>query len=887
MKTECLILKSAVQAAISASAVLLVCAVCTGALDAQTPKPRIAAPVDTTVRATLAGSVPHDARPEFDLGEAPAATQMSHIRLIFARSSEQQVALDSYLAELIDTSSPSYHKWLTPDEFGRFYGPAESDIAAVRDWLESEGLSEVSVPKGRASIEFSGSIASIERAFQTSIHSFRDGEREFLANVTDPSIPSALAPLVKGIVDLNTIPPETDLVRGPGGRYNPLTGQLEAGDGVDPEYTGTRNGNPFLFLTPGDVATMYNTPNETLNANFAGGSTYDGSGVIIGVIGAFELTSSSATPISNWRKLFLPAKYPLKLTITNVDGTTNLLGVDEAFLDIETAGGIAPGAAMHFYASYPTILPAITQALDDNTVDILNVSFGKCEKTAGNSDNQAILADWQQAAAQGIAVTVSAGDTGSARCDTNGSNEASEGLAVNYFASTPYNVAVGGTDMYGLLNNFSEYVQPSTSDASKAYYRTLINPVPESTWNDSQANSTAVPGPISKAVVFRDTVNAGGGGASSCSTQSTSGVCTSGNPKPSWQSAKGVPDDHVRDLPDVALMSGVGSDSAAWLVCSNDLGSCALESGQFSFTGIGGTSAAAPTFAGMLALVEQKSGDRLGQEAEKNLYDLYNNFGTRAFNDITLGNNAPPCYTPSQFLSSPDCVKNKAGYYFESGYNSGTGYDQASGLGSVNATSLVEFWGAAAPLPATVTVKPLSSSVFRGDSLAVTVTVTGKSGTPSGTVELGGGGFVSKAKSLSGGKATFAIPANVLAAGTDLLTANYSGDSRFDEAAGKAKVTVTQLTPTVKVAPAASTTPSSKSLAVTVQVLAAAGTPAGTVTLSSGNYTSPATVLAGGKAKITIPANKLVVGTDTLTAVYKGSADYKQAKGHASIKVTK
>jgi trimeric autotransporter adhesin len=857
---------------------------------AQTPKPRIASHIDESVRVTLPGSVPHEAAIEFDEGEAPASATLVHVRLTLERSPEQKAALERLLDELIDPASPNYHRWLTPDEFGARFGAAHADVEAIRDWLEAEGFTVAAIPKSRMSVEFSGTVDRIEEVFHTSIHAFQRGNEKFLANVSDPSIPAALAPAIAGIVDMNTIPVENDMVLGPRGTYDPATGRMAPAAGQDhprPEYTGSFDGSPFLYITPADASTMYNTPNKDLNANFSGGTSYDGKGVTIGIIGDAELTSAETTPIVNWRKLFLPSRYAFPLTITNVDGATSTNSLDEAFLDIETAGGIAPGASLHFYTSADSLLPAMQQAIDDNTVDILNVSFGICEFNAGNQENETILGDWQQAAAEGITVTVSAGDTGSARCDQNDSDRAVNGLAVNAYGSTPYNIVVGGTDTYGLVKDFSEYVDPESSNGAKSYYRTVLAPIPEATWNDSQDNADAVPGPISTAVVYQYTIGAGGGGASSCATQSSAGKCTGGYPKPSWQAGAGVPIDRVRDLPDVSLMSGPGYDNAAWLVCSTDLGSCAVEpGGQISFRGVGGTSAAAPTFAGILALLEQKTGGRLGQEAGKNLYAEFNNFGSRVFHDITLGNNAPPCYAPTPVFPSPDCVKNSEGYYLESAYNAGAGYDRATGLGSVNATNLIAYWGAAAPLAATVTVKPADAIIFRGDALAVTVTVVGKSGTPTGTVKLVGGGFISATRTLVGGKATFEIPASELAVGIDTLTATYSGDTKFGGTTGSAKVTVKQLTPTVTVTPATTTVSQAKTLKVNVKVAASAGAPTGTVTLSSGSYKSEAKALVSGKATITIPADKLAAGSDTLRARYSGSADYKAASGHVTVKVT-
>jgi subtilase family serine protease len=346
-----------------------------------------------------------------------------------------------------------------------------------------------------------------------------------------------------------------------------------------------------------------------------------------------------------------------------------------------------------------------------------------------------------------------------------------------------------------------------------------------------------------------------------------------------------VPADHVRDVPDVSLMAGNAHYDAIWLVCEASAGTtCTTDtSGDIFSNYSGGTSAAAPAFAGILALVEQRTGKRIGSGAAGELYSLFNipAFASKVFNDITLGNNSVPCIP-----SSVNCDQVSTDNFFLSGYNAGVGYDLATGLGSVNATNLVEFWGAPAPAPATVAVKPAAASIFRGTSLAVAVTVAGKSGTPAGTVQLTGGGFTSAAKSLTSGKVTFTIPSSVLKAGVDVLTATYSGSVQFNTAVGTAKVTVTLLTPTVTVTPAALTASRAKSLLVSIRVGASTGTPTGTVTLASGSYKSAAATLVSGKAKITIPADALHAGKDVVTATYTGVGNYKSASGEVKITVT-
>jgi hypothetical protein len=211
-------------------------------------------------------------------------------------------------------------------------------------------------------------------------------------------------------------------------------------------------------------------------------------------------------------------------------------------------------------------------------------------------------------------------------------------------------------------------------------------------------------------------------------------------------------------------------------------------------------------------------------------------------------------------------------------YSGDTTYSPATGTASETVSN---------PLTATVKVTPAATTVVSSSSLSVSVAVSGSGATPTGTVTLSGGGFTSAAATLAGGGATITIPANSLSVGTDTLTASYSGDTTYSPATGTASETVTNpLTPIVKVTPAASSVTTAASLSVTVAVTGSGATPTGTVTLSGGGYTSAATTLSSGGATITIPANSLSVGTDTLTVSYSGDANYASANGTASVTVT-
>ncbi len=860
--------------------------------------PRISANVDDSSRMTLHGNVPRLARTEFDQGEAAPETQLTQVRLVLSRSTEQQAALDQYLADLQDASSPNYHKWLTPEQFGKLYGPADSDVAAIVAWLESHGLQVEPTPAGRTSIAFNGTVSQVAEAFHTSIHSFLTSDQQFTSNTTDPQIPAALAAVVQGVAHLNTIRPKAHSVRGNPGRINPETKRLEqsnteSSNGARPNLT-TTSGGDFLYITPADAATIYNTPNF-LNANFSGtacGSSTGciGTGVKIGVGGVANIGTGSIA--QTYRSAFLGNSYAVSPTIiaTGTGLSVDSGNISEAYLDIELAGGLAPGASIYYYPSQD-LYSGIVTAINANVVDIFSLSWGDCESDMGSFGNSQFNSIWQQAATQGIAVTVSTGDDGSAGCDDpNSVTVASLGMQVSGYASTPYNIAIGGTDTIGLNSSFTTYA--FTSFGSSPYYRTAKNYIPESTWNDSNISNTTISANVPVTGKYAG-IWAGSGGKSARYS------------KPTWQTGTGTFDtDGTRDIPDVSLMSGDGMDSAAWVACDSTDNCSSISGGNFA--GFGGTSTAAPAFAGILALVQQsdtaKTGcswvncKRLGQAAQT-LYSLHNGTnGNVIFHDTTLGNISVPCRS-----GTTNCSVNAAGYLFETGYDSATGYDLATGLGSVNVTNLITYWGTATgSAVATVAVTPSPNPATSIQAISVTVSVSGASGTPTGTITLSSGSYSSGAVTINTGTCTaascvFTIPAGSLAIGTDTLTAAYSGDTNYAAKTNNSNtVTVTGLVPTVGVS-AAATLNSNVALTVTVTTSATGGggTPTGTVTLSSGSYSSGAVTIGSGTCTtaancvFTIPANTFTAsGNATLTAVYSGNTTYISASGTTTVAVT-
>ena len=671
-----------------------------------TARPLITRPAEGSSLVALQGNVHPLARPQFDRGPAPASLGAQRQLLVLKRSPQQERMLQQYLASLEDKNSSNFHHFLTPAQFGQQYGPAPEDVAQIVTWLNGQGLAVNKVAASNMAIEFTGSVDQVQTAFHTQIHRFVVNGQEHVANVTDPMIPSALAPVVAGVSPLNDFYPRPQTIHGPGGRWNAAEKRFDA------ELTVGLSGSKYLFMGPGDAATIYDAPTAFNTHRQSGQATYDGSGITIGIAtdGTVNLTN-----VANYRALFgLPAG---SLSVV-MDGNSPGSGDEtESTLDGEVAGAIAPGAKIVYYQAADTtfqsgVMLAILRAIEDNTVNILNVSYGSCELAQGAAGNQEILNAWEQAAAQGIAVTVSSGDSGSAGCDNPDTQSvASRGFAVNGLASTPYTVAVGGTDFDALLNNFSTYISPTNT----GNYTSALNYIPENPWNNSTAtNGNAASNQPSQSYSGVTNIVAGSGGASSAGLYDAGGNVLGGYAKPQWQqqyeTSAGIAADKVRDLPDVSLFAANGVNGALWATC----GDTDCRGASPTISGVGGTSASAPAFAGVLALVNQKLGasQRLGQPNWV-LYQLAKTH-PEAFHPIKSGNNSVVC-TPG----TPNCGANG----FLGGYDETGSYNLATGLGSVDISSLVNDWTSVGQTQTTSALTLSSTSFQHGQAIAISVDI--------------------------------------------------------------------------------------------------------------------------------------------------------------------
>jgi hypothetical protein len=805
-------------------------------------KPRITSAVKESQVTTLRFNTHPLARAEFDVGVARADQPLQRMLLVLKRSPEQEHALAGLLDQMQDQSSPNYHQWMVPEQFGQQFGAADSDIQAVTAWLASHGFQVTEVSQGKTVIEFSGTAGQVQSAFHTSIHKYLVDGEEHWANASDPQIPTALTPVVAGVATLHNFfkKPMLHMAANPIAMTRP---PFAVPDSSFP--------NNDHALSPGDFATIYNIkPLYQAGINGAGSS--------IAVVARTEINSYDVFSFQNIFGISGTVQY-----VANGPSPGNLGGGEEAeaVLDTTWSSSIAPGAIVQVVISAGTdttdgVDLSELYIIDHNLADVMTESFGSCEAfyTQADADFTSNLA--KQAAAQGITYTVSTGDNGASGCDRPSSPVATHQISASILASTPYNVAVGGT-------MFNEHGQDSTywGPAAGGFDPTAKTYIPENAWNEScsvaQCGSTDA------------NLWAGSGGVSQFFA------------KPSWQAGvAGIPNDGKRDLPDVSF-TAAGHDP--YLICYEN--SCGDQ-----MYGVSGTSASTPAFAGIMALINQKMGSRQGQAnyilyrlAAKQTYAQCNGSKTTGapaaacvFNDVTVGNIAVP---------------GQSGYGTSSGkYQTTVGYDLATGLGSVNANNLATQWNTVTFNATTTTLALTPTTIAHGSPVTVNVAVahTGGTGAPTGTAVLQGATIVPEIDQLNVAAGSAAGSTNLLPGGTYDVTAHYSGDGTFgssDSAAVTVAVTpeasntvLTMLTADGNGQPIPYTGgPFGKFIYPRVDVTGHSGhgVPTGNVTYLDGvNQINTLTLNSEGNTAPPEGFHDLPAGTHALSASYSGDSSF-------------
>jgi hypothetical protein len=772
------------------------------------PSSRITQPIYDQVRVILKGNVHPLAQPRYDQGVAPDNLPMERMLLVLQRAPGQESALRQLLDDQQVKTSPRYHQWLTPEKFGEQFGPADADIQAVIGWLSGHGFEVSHVSAGRTVIEFSGTAGLVRQVLGTEIHRFRVNGEDHWANTSDPQIPAALAPVVAGFAALNNFP-RKPLVKKLGAfSRSKLTGK------VQPLFTYPPCEGAYCVYTfavgPADFATIYN-----VGPLWAKGT--DGTGQTIAVVGE---TNINPQDVADFRTMFgLPPNVPNIILNGPNPGIND--EETEADVDVEWSGAVAKGATIDLVVSETTeATPGMDLSalytIDNNLAPVLSISYGTCEAELGAGGNVFHSTLWEQAAAQGITVVVATGDSGSAACDSRSTGEttAQYGLAVNGLASTPFNVAVGGTD-FNDTSSFSTYWNQTNSSSSQNSAKSYI---PEMPWDDGCAATGTLTGctPPFDSTLFSEGLDlvAGAGGPSSCTNPSgtfPNFTCSGNYSKPPWQSGAGVPSDGARDVPDLSLFAGDGASASFYVLCQMDANnvsyggsstSCDLNSPYLDFQGVGGTSVSAQAFAGIMVLVNQAHG-RQGN-ANYVLYPLAAQGGNTCvssaaavsdascvFYDIVTGTNSVICQGGSPNCSNTNSASDQYGIMVSgnpalAAFPAGSGYDLATGLGSVNVANLVKNWtsnftGSTTSLSLSTNPPTNPITLTHGQPVNFTVDVTSGSGTPTGDVSLiaqtgssssnvtGIGPFT-----LSGGSVSNST--NMLPGGSYKVTAHYAGD---------------------------------------------------------------------------------------------------------------
>jgi len=878
--------------------------------------PLITQAIDESQLTVLKGNTHPLARPEFDLGTAPTSMPMERMLLVLKRSPEQEAALRKLLDDQQDKESPNYHKWFTPEDFGQQFGPTDYDMQVIVRWLHSHGFQVAAPSKGRTVLEFSGSASQVQEAFHTTMHAYLVNGEQHWANDRDPTIPTALTPAVAGVDSLHNFQRKAahEFV----GTYSEKTKSLTA---PAPNYTvGCGNGQTCYAVSPYDFATIYDVL-PLWNANPA----INGTGQTIAIVGRTWITESDPTTFWQIFGLTVPAN---KLNLIPNGVQPNINGDEgEADIDIEWSGAVAPQATIDFVTSQSTettdgVDLSAVYIVENNLAPVMSESYGNCELWLGTAGNQFFYALWQQAAAQGISVFVSSGDNGSAGCD-DPSEPAQYGLNVNGIASTPFNAAIGGTD-FNQYSKWEAYWNPTNDN----HYESARSYIPETTWDDSCTNplaitleygSTAERACNNAKMISEGGVNSigGSGGPSNCvvNTQAVVGSCTQSYPKPSWQNGGGVPADNKRDLPDVSLFASNGFLNSFYVVCQQDRtsGMC----GPTNLAGYGGTSVSSPAFAGIMALVNQKMGEPQGVPGFA-LYQLASK-QANAFHDVPSGSTiAVPCVT-----GKPDCYTATQGDAYgilsdntnKPAYNTTTGYDLATGLGSVDAANLVNNWSKAT-FTATTTTLTLGTqgkavNVTHGTAVPVSIDVspTAATGAASLLVSNQAGTTIGQGIQifpLTNGATASNATTSLLPAGTNYVIAHYGGDGTYGGGySNTVSVTVSKENSTVYLpglqlgGAAVTTVKYDDQYTLLAGVENANGEfcnpppygqivcPTGTINLSDGNSplgNGPYQLDNSGYIRTPAQAFILTAGTHTLKAQYNGDSNYNA--GSASVAIT-
>ena len=865
---------------------------------------RIIQPIDENARVTLKGNVRQDLATAPDLGSVEDGKPL-HLYLLLQRSTTQQADLDNLLARQQEPTAPEYHKWLTPKEFGARFGASPEDIAKITAWLESHGFQIRSVLNNASMIDFAGTAGQVREAFHTELHYFNIRGGRHAANIQDPQIPAALAPVVAGIKGLSKIPAHANHTKIRQSSYDADTHRWHpvdptAADKASPAYNA---GSGYYLVTPQDFYTIYN-----VNPAFSGGelaakatvAVIEESDIEYGTVGTGGVATGG--DVATFRSLFgVPGTLNMHVYHGYGTVTCNDPGIDpdgtgedqEASLDAEWINATAPSANLIFMSCDQSpdngIFSSMAALIDNSLSDVMSLSYGESELFYASSDYTAQDTLYAQAALQGQSIFISSGDSGSDIADQNTSGTATSGINVSAFGA-PTVTVTGGTDFSDYYDAAEGGPAQSTywSATNSAHYGDALSYIPETAWNDSCASSiyAIFAGPYTGA----GECGAIGAGADGSVVGGSGGISTHYT-VPAWQTGISGYSGSFHSQPDIAGFAASGFWGHYLIYCDSNPVDASTSgcTSAVNFGGAGGTSFVAPYMAGVAGLLVDYTGSRQGL-LNPALYALakaqftgsgtatacYSNGQTSntgvttglpaaacIFNDVTTSNNDVPCQSGSTscFVNSGDSfgmLSLNGSSSLTVAYPSTPGFDQTAGIGTVNAYNLITQWNTA--FTSTTSLQALPTSITSSQSTELTATVAG--GTPTGYVDTppaltGTASFAAGSTSLgsctlSAGTCSLSVPGSALQSGANSVTATFLGSGAYPTSTSSiVTVTVTNTSGTPASITASSGTPQSAAIntafaaPLVATVKDSGGNPVAGVTVT---FTAPATGASGSFA---------------------------------------
>jgi len=556
----------------------------------------------------IAGSRPEVAA---ELAAEAAAPPPASLRMQLYLAPRNEAELRRLLRRQYDPASPDYHRWLSAAEYEARFGPTRADVDALSAWLETHGFAVTNADVAQGRIAFEGDVETASAAFQVTIAGSRDGR--YYSNVADPMLPASLASKVRHIAGLHNASASV----------------------MDTQITDPKNNDGILtnHFGPTDVWT-YSDERSLLDAGMNGAGQ---------CIAALEGSDVDQASLDDFDTLFglPPLVTGVNLATVYPDGAPGVAPpasqgsppYAEALVDVEYAHGIAPGAQIVLYAgNFPALgtqglVDTLKAATTDNRCGAITISWAQCGEP--KSFFRMLNDSYTRGAAQGQSIFVATRDVGVGAPAFSRKTRgcvAPKKPGIEENAVSPNVTAIGATE-----------ISPPQFDAS--------------------GNDTGV-GVPAEAVWFIDVVEHR---FKSASTGGVSAIF----PKPRYQ--KGVKSAHFRKraVPDICFGGGTASSPGYWECLDFGLYNTGVASGPNCAVG-GGTSIAAPQWAGILAILMQKKGSRFGN-INPLLYALaganLGNLSAVGIRDVTQGNN---------------------GYYPLTGYVAGSGFDLASGWGSID-----------------------------------------------------------------------------------------------------------------------------------------------------------------------------------------------------------